>query len=360
VDTQTYIFTAAVAAQPTNPAGFPAQWADAGTNYASDYQMDPDVVTPNAAEMDGALKSIRTLSVVMPHADLWGANGIYMNPQSRGIAWERASSIELILPPDGTHPAGSTGFQHNAGVRIYGFGWRSHNASKKHAFRLKFKDIYDGPGKLDYPLFPGWPIENHDDIILRSQGSRSWNDFRTPDISQACYIRDSFARDSALAMGKADGPATYVHLYLNGLYWGLYNAVLRPDAGFGEEHYGADAADYDALNARVGVIEVIDGNRAAWDQVLALVVAGLGNDANYLALQQLVDVDNLIIHALGRDGERVHVRGDIRRDGMASFLRVEEQRRVSCALRRSASHALLQQRRSHASARHCSMGDTGK
>jgi CotH kinase protein/Lamin Tail Domain/Chitobiase/beta-hexosaminidase C-terminal domain len=300
VDTQTYIFPAAVLAQPVNPAGFPATWTDAGTNYASDYQMDPDVVNAPAyaPEMDAGLKSIRTLSIVMPHADLWGASGIYMNPQQRGLAWEKASSIELILPPDAANPGGSTGFQHNAGVRIYGYGWRSHSASKKHAMRLKFKDIYDGPGKLDYPLFPGWPVEKHDDIILRSQGSRSWNDFRTPDISQACYIRDSFARDSAIAMGKADGPATYVHLYLNGLYWGLYNAVLRPDAGFGEEHYGGTDADYDALNARVGAIEVIDGNRAAWDQVLALVAAGLSNSANYAALQQLVDVDNLIDHVI--------------------------------------------------------------
>jgi hypothetical protein len=298
VDTQTYIFPAAVLAQPAAPAGFPTIWTDAGQNFNADYQMDPEVVTnpAYAPHMQTALKSIRSLSVVLDYADLWGPNGLYMNPQQRGLAWERASSIELINPPDATHPNGSTGFRETCGLRIYGFGWRSHGASLKHAFRLKFKDVF-GAKKLEHPLFPGWPVEKFDNIILRSQGSRGWNDFRTPDIYQSQYIHDSFARDTALAMGKADGPATYVHLYLNGLYWGLYNVVLRPDASFGEEHEGGTEADYDALNARVGSIEVINGDLNSWNQVLALKPT-LASDASYQAFQQLVDVDNLIDYVI--------------------------------------------------------------
>ncbi len=308
VDTHTYIFTAQVIQQPAAPAGFPATWA--GT--PADYEMDPDVTTnpAYAAEMQTAMKSIRTLSLVLPPGDLFGAtNGIYTFPESRGIAWERACSAELILPPGWVEqnggvppppagPNGGTGFQENCGLRIWGYGWRAHSATKKHALRLKFKAIYNGPNKLSHPLFPGWDVQKFDNIILRSQGSRGWNDFRTPDISQSQYIHDSFARDTAAEMGKLDGPATMVHLYLNGLYWGLYNAVLRPDASFGEEHYGGTEGDYDALNARVGAVEVINGDRLAWDAAKALGNAGLADNTRYQQLQQYVDLDNLIDCAL--------------------------------------------------------------
>ena len=308
VDTHTYIFTAQVIQQPAAPAGFPATWA----GNAADYEMDPDVTTAPAyaAEMQQAMKSIRTLSIVLPPDDLFGpTNGIYTFPESRGLAWERGCSAELILPPGwveqngGVPPPpaglnGGTGFQENCGLRIWGYGWRAHSATKKHALRLKFKDIYNGPNKLAYPLFPGWDVQKFDNIILRSQGSRGWNDFRTPDISQSQYIHDSFARDTAADMGKLDGPATMVHLYLNGLYWGLYNAVLRPDASFGEEHYGGTEADYDSLNARTGTVEVINGDRIAWDAAKALGNAGLADNTRYQQLQQYVDMDNLIDYAL--------------------------------------------------------------
>ncbi|MBP7949976.1 MAG: lamin tail domain-containing protein [Verrucomicrobiales bacterium] len=300
-DTHTYLYIASVLQQGAAPPGWPTTWLDGGTSYAADYQMDPDVVnSPTyAAEMPQAMQGIRTLSIVIPPADFLGsANGIYNNPQQRGAAWERAISAELLLPPDAQHPNGSTGFQENCGLRVWGYGWRAHSASKKHSFRLKFKDIYEGPGKLEYPLFPGWPVERFDNIVLRSQGSRGWNDFRTPDISQSQYIHDAFARDSAREMGKIDGPSTHVHLYVNGLYWGLYNAVLRPDASFGEEHFGGTEADYDALNARVGALEVIDGDRVAWDAALALANAGLDDSARYAQFQTLVDVDNLIDYIL--------------------------------------------------------------
>ena len=36
----------------------------------------------------------------------------------------------------------------------------------------------------------------------------------------------------------------YVHLYLNGLYWGLYNVHERPDDSFADEYYGGDKDDY--------------------------------------------------------------------------------------------------------------------
>ena len=54
-------------------------------------------------------------------------------------------------------------------------------------------------------------------------------------------------------MGDTDGHATYVHLYLNGLYWGLYNPVEKTDDGFAEIHYGGDKTEYDVITVENGV-----------------------------------------------------------------------------------------------------------
>src|SRR5262249_10381507 len=117
VDTHTYLYLNDVIHQPPNPPGFPAGWSGS----AADYAMDPKLVT-NALyrnEIVSDLRSIPTLSIAMNPPDLFGSvNGIYYYSDAVGDPWERAASAELILPD------GSTGFQVNCGMRIWGTGWR--------------------------------------------------------------------------------------------------------------------------------------------------------------------------------------------------------------------------------------------
>ena len=69
-------------------------------------------------------------------------------------------------------------------------------------------------------------------------------------------------------MGKNEGHATLVHLYLNGLYWGLYNPVERPTGNFGEEYFGGENDDYDVISYRVGqAVTANEGDLVAWNQV---------------------------------------------------------------------------------------------
>jgi len=288
VDAQTYIFPADVVRQ--TGAGQPTSWG--GT--PADYEMDPNVTAndkyKDTIETD-IVEKIPTLSIVLPTADIFGPSGLYSNTEGRGDSWERACSAELI------YPDGSPGLQVNCGLRIYGYGWRPHSATMKHAFRLMFKRKY-GPAKLHYRFFPDFAVDRFDSIILRAQGSRSWNDFR-PSIEQTCYIRDAWARYTEQAMGKLTTSSTYVHLYLNGLYWGLYNPVERPDAEFLSEHLGGAEEDYDSLNARVGQIEVIDGSRKTWDDLIAMArTAQISTLAGYQAVQEIMDVPDLIDYLL--------------------------------------------------------------
>ncbi len=322
--THTYLFLEDVIRQPALPDGVPAVWDGASQDAVSaDYEMDPEVVDDPAYTDDllAGLRDIPTLSLVMDPEDLFSdERGIYVNSLQRGDDWERPVSAELILPD------GSTGFQEDCGVRVHGYGWRYHSATLKHALRLEFRPEY-GDSKLAYPLFPDAPVEKFDSIVLRSQGSRGWQDFRDP--AQAQYIRDAFARDTAREMGKVDGHATYVHLYLNGLYWGLYMPVERPDAGFAEEYFGGSDDDYDAINRRTTTNEAIDGDLVAYEEMLALADTDLSTSKGYEAIQGYLNledlVDYMLIHqyTVNKDGPEIYqsnnMRGIRRREEGAQF-----------------------------------------
>jgi len=293
VATHTYLFLDDVIEQPADPAGFPLTWDGRDQSPVSaDYEMDPEIVDDPAYRQDllDGLREIPSLSLVLDPNDLFGAeDGLYVHSLQRGSEWERPASVELILPD------GSTGFAVDVGVRIHGYGWRYHAYTRKHALRLEFRDRY-GPKKLDYPLFADAPVDRFDSIVLRCQGSRGWQDFRDPEQSQ--YLRDAFARDTARDMGKLDGHATFVHLYLNGLYWGLYNPVERPDAGFAEEYLGGRDEDYDAINRRTTTNEAINGDLEAYETLLDLADADLSDPAAYAAVEAMLNLDDLIDYML--------------------------------------------------------------
>ncbi|MFN9942894.1 MAG: CotH kinase family protein, partial [bacterium] len=85
-------------------------------------------------------------------------------------------------------------------------------------------------------------------------------------------------------------------LYLNGLYWGLYNPVERPEAGFGEEYFGGDDEDYDAINRRTVTNEAVDGTLEAYNELLRRADEDL--TASYAAVEDMLDVDDLIDYML--------------------------------------------------------------
>jgi hypothetical protein len=287
-----FLFLEDVIRQPAAPEGYPGTWDGMSQSAVSaDYEMDPEVVDDPAYHDDllTGLRAIPTVSIALDPDDLFGAeDGIYVHSLQRGEEWERAASVELI-ETDGT------GFQVHCGLRVHGYGWRYHSSTKKHAFRLEFSSAY-GPRSLSYPLFPDSDAERYDSIVLRSQGSRGWQDFRDPEQSQ--YLRDAFARDTARDMGKVDGHGRHVHLYLDGLYWGLYQLVERPDASFGERYFGGDDDDYDAINRRTTTNEAIDGTLDAYNELLALADQDVTDPAVWGAIQAVLDVDDLIDYML--------------------------------------------------------------
>lgn len=316
--THTYIFLASVLEQPDRPSGLPANWSG---GVAADYGIDPDVVRSarGAYSVEAALRSLPSVSIVSDPANLFDSRtGIYTFSEQRGPAWERPASMELI------HPGGEPGFQVDAGIRMHGNSSRIHTFTPKHPIRVLFKAEY-GPRKLREALFPSTDVDRFDQVLLRGCSTDSWPVVDGSFVLgvqrwhpvHATYFRDQYMRDTQIALGRPSAHGTYVHLYLNGLYWGVYNLSERPTDSFQAEHIGGDRDEYDVLK---DFAEVQSGSRLAWDRMIALAQSGLGTDAAYQNIQgnrpdgtrdpnleRLLDVENLIdymifhIHAGAED-----------------------------------------------------------
>lgn len=286
VRTHTYIFLADVLHQSSVQPDYPATWG----STVADYGMDREVVLhpQYRAEFPAALLTHRVISVVCDRDDLFdGTTGIYANAQNAGVNWERPASVEII------EPTGQGGIQVNAGLRMQGGASRS--ASRpKHNMRLLFKGQY-GPTHLEYPLFTTSDIERFDTIILRGGNGDSWIHPNATQRDRAQYIRDQWARHTQVDMGRLSAGQCYAHLYLNGLYWGLYHLIERPNAAFFAEHLGGDKEDFDVVQHKNGTV---DGNRNAWNEMIDVAQGGLGTPDAFGAIQEHLHLDNFMDYML--------------------------------------------------------------
>jgi len=301
----TYVFLDKVKTQvhPGNP------WPGTSVNnQLLDYAMATDVTNSAtyAPLMEKSLKQLPTISLTTDMANLFSvATGIYVNAEKGGRAWERPCSIELI------DENGVQQFQINAGLRIRGAASAKEKSSPKRAFRFYFREEY-GPKKLEYPLFGTEGATSFDCIDLRCEQNYSWS----KDGSQYNnYITDIYSRDLQGKMGQPYKRGRYYHLYLNGMYWGLYQTDERAEASYAETYFGGEKEDYDVIKVNSDgwpyFNEPTDGNMDAWTELWNKCVTGFASNSAYLALQgknsngslnplgkNLVDIDNLIEYML--------------------------------------------------------------
>ncbi|MCO6043682.1 lamin tail domain-containing protein [Aeoliella sp. ICT_H6.2] len=276
VDTHTYLFLNDVLQQSATPRGFPTAW---GAAPFADYEMDPEIVddVSYTQYLINGLRELPTLSIAGDVDDLFGVSGIYSNPLNDTL--EAPASAELI------YGDGAVAFQVDAGLKLQGGASREPDKSPKHSLSLRFRNQY-GPGMLDYPLFEDSTVSSYDSIQLRAMFNNSWIHWDNDQRPRSTMIRDQYMRDSLLAMGQVDaGQGNYVHLYLDGLYWGVYNMSERPEASHYAEYFGGSEDDYDALNGGTPV----DGDLASFHSMQSTVASG-----DWSAIQQVLDVDNFI------------------------------------------------------------------
>ncbi|MCA9215135.1 MAG: tandem-95 repeat protein, partial [Planctomycetales bacterium] len=288
--TYSYIFLDDVLKQPSDPEGFPRTWERAG---AADYAVDPRVATDTESQyysplVRQALQSHDAISIVIDMESLFDrTTGIYTNPQQQGVQWERPASMELISSD------GEIQFQINAGLRIQGGASRNPNRPK-HNMRFLFKEQY-GESKLEFPFFDDSVITTFDTMIMRGGNGDSWFHPNSLQQQQAQYIRDQWHKQTQQLMGHTFVPQRYMHLYLNGLYWGLYHVFEKPNAASFAERFGGQPEDYDVLQHQNGVV---DGSRDKWQEIINTVRQDPESDATFEMVKQEVDVPDLMEYLL--------------------------------------------------------------
>ena len=309
--TQTYIFAKDTLTQPATRDGYAQpvmQSRGGGTLMVPlDFEVDPEIVDDPAYHDDylQGLLEIPTISLVLDVDDLFDSDGFYPNGGSNENGeFERPVSVEIIDP---NHLESNV--QANAGIQPH-----SHPLVKR-SMQLQFKDEY-GDDHIETDLFKNvaWWGEDAatviDRIVLRAGYNRSFCNWSNPDDS--AYIRDEFARATRDAMSGTGSaaPGALVHVYINGMYWGLYDAVQRPDEEFSAVYSDTDPDDWYARNhgAYLSGGETLSGDSTRFDYLVGpLKDKNMAVAANYAELQEYLDVesfaDYLLLNWFGGNGD---------------------------------------------------------
>ena len=312
VATATYLFMDDVLNQSNTPAGYPNTWGKyteiSGTAKA-DYEMDPEMTSDPALrpKIIEGLKSLPVLSIVTDKANLFSKEndeergGIYIftgppvgDPTGKG--WTRPASAELFEPGA---PSSVLDFSVNCGLKLHGGHGRLAEKNPKHSFRLVFKEKY-GPKTLKYPLFGEDEPKKFDQLVLRCHFGNSWQHWSEGNRQYAQYTRDVWARRMQRKMGHTAVNALYVNLFLNGMYWGLYNIAERVDDQYGKDHLGGEKEDIDVVKIEEeggNHHEASEGDLVAWNEMVQ-TVARAADDSYYAKLDTLLDIDAFIDYML--------------------------------------------------------------
>lgn len=320
ISTATYLFAFDVMNQPAAPKGYPSTWGDycqiEGTAMA-DYEMDPEMTGNKtlSPKIQEGLTAIPTLSIVTDKNNFFShendpeTGGIYIytgTPTGDGTGrdWVRPISMELF-----------GGDQHHdvtadCCVKIHGGHSRLAEKTPKHSLRIMFKSSY-GESKLKYKIFGDDGPEKFDQLVLRSSFGNTWEHWDSNNRSRAQYIRDMWARATQNLMGHPSSRGLFVHLYINGLYWGLYNIAERIDNYYCSSNFGGQKTQYDVIKVEEDhtshSIEAGDGDMEKWNQMMELVEQSASSNLKYFQLtgcdtdgmsdsevETLLDVDNFI------------------------------------------------------------------
>ena len=287
VVTNTFLFPESISKQGKSPAGFPQFWGGSST-IAADYEMDPEIVKhPSyAGEISKALQSIPTVSLSMNIDDWFNPNtGVYAGYPNSDISREKPVTAEFLFPDNEENFVVECGVQNQGGTSIV--NWKV----PKQSMRLLFKEIY-GPAKLNYKLFPDAEIESINTLVLDGF-LYSWvHPFDEKQRNTTLFFRDQLASDLQNKMGWPSFHGIYVNLFINGLYWGMYDLHERPDEAFLAEYLDASREDFDIIKHNPN--NVVQGSNSAYLEMLDFARKGLSTPEALKNIQKYLDLPAFI------------------------------------------------------------------
>ncbi|MBN1482885.1 lamin tail domain-containing protein [candidate division KSB1 bacterium] len=319
IRTHTFIFTGDVIKQ--DDSGLPEREHSRDHIYWTE-EFDMNDVSQTEEEIKEALLDIPTMSITAAYDSLFGLPGILRGQNLRegsgGLSgdpndpnWHELveCSVEMIYPENEKFGRYKN-WQENSGLKVQGGGGRWNNGyyDHKQSFTLEFKNRY-GAGTLQNDIFKAAPYNSatspgvFDKIILRAGHNKSWG--ADWDRENTVYTRDQFGRDLQLLMSDWGSRGTFVHLYINGKYWGLYNPCERLDDNAMSIYFGGQSEDY-YFGKGKGGDQAGDDDRYDYLCNTNWTSRQLSELGDYLAIDEYVDMCLLYCYCNPGDGPQYY------------------------------------------------------
>ncbi len=234
----------------------------------------------------GVDHDLPVISLVVDPDDMFGEeNGIYSYgndynadfPHFGANFWkDREKPVNIsFYNEDGKFEYGLDG-----GIKIFGGFSRAWDQRSLSIFARK----HYGEGKIDYPVFDALEYDSFNSIVLRNSGN-DWVNTNIRDGFMTTLMSDSGLETQAWQ--------PYV-TYINGEYWGIYNAREKINEHFLAQKSGIDKDDLDFLELKG---EIKHGSNTDY---LALYDFIENNDltvpANYQLVSEQIDLENYALY----------------------------------------------------------------
>ncbi|MGL1935648.1 MAG: CotH kinase family protein [Fibrobacterales bacterium] len=280
--THSYIFPEHVLEQTGDDIPSHAHWG----RYGPDWDMDTRIINSDSLPKNKSdiLLSNPTIAVTMHWDSLFGDNGIYIS----GEGVEQEASVEFIYP-------NKPSYRTRSSIEVFGGTstrrWKVDKLSFKLTFRKK-----TGYKKLKYQLFKDTEVKKFKRIILDAAHNNTFFSAFEKERNRSLYIRDQYIADLQNELGSYAPHGFYAHLYLNGIYWGMYYIHERPDQHFAQSYLGRNDKKYNVIKHTVE--DVVSGTNTSYKELWNRARKDLTLDANYEAVAKLLDIPDYINYLL--------------------------------------------------------------
>ncbi len=239
--------------------------------------------------------AIRVCPAVSVVADVKGLfdlkSGLYARSSQPAVLQAKVESMSLEL---GAPPVAGEG---SAMISISGQSSRYHDTTLKHSFRVRLN-----PGNSPLAESLGLSSQAEKSLLLRHPTQDSWvvGSIWSNGRAHAKYISDAFTASCLEELGHPAMKRRFVNVFLNGKYWGAYEAMEQLAPGL-----DATALLEPGDVSSAGKAQAIFGSASAWEQLcLGLreerrkARDGLVESAGWDACMKQINVENLIDYVL--------------------------------------------------------------
>jgi len=186
--------------------------------------------------------------------------------------WERKSRI-IYLDLNGKEVVNQ-----NAGLRI--FGGMTRNRREK-SLRIISRKSY-GKAKFNYPFFKYRSNKKYKHLILRNSGNDAYK----------TRFKDVLATQLSKNLDIDIQEFQPVNLFINGVFWGVYNLRERIGQHYLKYNYNADI---EALNLLQGRFTEDHGSNRSYKELREFILkSNLNNEDNIDSLKKKIDVKNFL------------------------------------------------------------------